>query len=138
MEPSGVLAVSTADFAELHETCRLLGKKEPASNWHLSFKKSHTMAILSPRLAMLRFFLFAVLSALFTTTTNARDTTSSSEDGGWILVNEISRASNQSLLWGPYRPNLYFGVKPRIPNSLIAGLMWSRVDDFKSIQNSQY
>lgn len=96
------------------------------------------MAILSPRLAMLQLFFFAVLSALFTTTTNARDTTSSSEDGGWILVNEISRASNQSLLWGPYRPNLYFGVKPRIPNSLIAGLMWSRVDDFKSIQNSQY
>lgn len=82
------------------------------------------------RLAMLQFLLLAVFSALFT---NATATT---EDGQWILVNEISRASNQSLLWGPYRPNLYFGVKPRIPNSLIAGLMWSRVEDFRSVQNS--
>lgn len=89
------------------------------------------MAVRS-RLAILQFLFLAVFSAFFT---NATDTT---EDGQWILVNEISRASNQSLLWGPYRPNLYFGVKPRIPNSLIAGLMWSRVEDFRSIQNSLF
>ena len=29
-----------------------------------------------------------------------------------ILVNEIERASNQSLLWGPYNPSLYFGMRP--------------------------
>lgn len=38
--------------------------------------------------------------------------------------------SNDSLLWGPYRPNLYFGVRPRIPKSLLTGLMWTNVDDF--------
>lgn len=46
-------------------------------------------------------------------------------------------ASNGSLLWGPYRPNLYFGVRPRIPKSLLAGLMWAKVDDFATVQNSE-
>ncbi|CAH0055870.1 unnamed protein product, partial [Clonostachys solani] len=27
--------------------------------------------------------------------------------------------------WGPYRPNLYFGVRPQIPESLLMGLMWA-------------
>jgi mannosyl-oligosaccharide glucosidase len=49
---------------------------------------------------------------------------------------DIERASNQSLLWGPYRPNLYFGVRPRIPNSLLMGLMWARVEDYQSVQNN--
>jgi mannosyl-oligosaccharide glucosidase len=54
-----------------------------------------------------------------------------------ILYKEIARASNDSLLWGPYRPNLYFGVRPRIPKSLQAGLMWARVDNYQEIQNSR-
>jgi mannosyl-oligosaccharide glucosidase len=45
------------------------------------------------------------------------------------------RATNQSLLWGPYRPNLYFGVRPRIPDGLLMGLMWAKVEDYQSIQN---
>jgi mannosyl-oligosaccharide glucosidase len=49
---------------------------------------------------------------------------------------DIERASNQSLLWGPYRPNLYFGVRPRIPNSLLMGLMWARVEDYQSVQHN--
>ncbi|KAF2688499.1 glycoside hydrolase family 63 protein [Lentithecium fluviatile CBS 122367] len=51
----------------------------------------------------------------------------------WSLVSaqvaEIEKASNESLLWGPYRPNLYFGVRPRIPKSLMGGLLWTRVED---------
>lgn len=47
-------------------------------------------------------------------------------------------AANDSLLWGPYRPNLYFGVRPRIPKSLLTGLMWANVDDFKNAQESKY
>ena len=46
-------------------------------------------------------------------------------------------ASNGSLLWGPYRPNLYFGIRPRIPKSLLIGLMWARVDHFATVQNSE-
>nr|CAG8603675.1 8759_t:CDS:10 [Entrophospora candida] len=28
-------------------------------------------------------------------------------------------AANESLFWGTYRPNLYFGVRPRLPESLL-------------------
>ena len=48
----------------------------------------------------------------------------------------FSTRSNDSLLWGPYRPNLYFGVRPRLPQSLTTGLLWSRVEDFQSVQNN--
>jgi hypothetical protein len=37
--------------------------------------------------------------------------------------------SNESLLWGPYRPNVYLGLRPRVPNSLVAGLMWGKLED---------
>ncbi|ETN40399.1 uncharacterized protein HMPREF1541_04676 [Cyphellophora europaea CBS 101466] len=42
-------------------------------------------------------------------------------------------AENDTLLWGPYRPNLYFGVRPRQPNSLLAGLMWANADSFEAV-----
>ncbi|KAF2427202.1 glycoside hydrolase [Tothia fuscella] len=51
-------------------------------------------------------------------------------------LTDIERASNQSLLWGPYRPNVYFGVRPRIPQSLLMGLMWTRVEDYQSVQTN--
>jgi len=51
---------------------------------------------------------------------------------------ELERISNQSLLWGPYRPNLYFGVRPRIPKSFLASLLWARVEDYPSVQNSKF
>ncbi|PVI03888.1 glycoside hydrolase family 63 protein [Periconia macrospinosa] len=50
-------------------------------------------------------------------------------------VAEIEKATNASLLWGPYRPNLYFGVRPRIPKSLMGGLLWTKVEDH-SVQNT--
>ena len=55
-----------------------------------------------------------------------------------ILYKEVARNANQSLLWGPYRPNLYFGVRPRIPKSLMGGLMWSKVENFQDVQNSMF
>jgi mannosyl-oligosaccharide glucosidase len=55
-----------------------------------------------------------------------------------VLINEIGRSSNQSLLWGPYRPNLYFGVRPRIPKSLMGGLMWAKVDNYQDVQHSKF
>lgn len=54
-----------------------------------------------------------------------------------ILYKEVARNANQSLMWGPYRPNLYFGVRPRLPQSFMTGLMWSRVDDFENVQHSK-
>ena len=53
-------------------------------------------------------------------------------------IAEIEKASNDSLLWGPYKPNLYFGVRPRIPKSLTGGLLWTRVEDYQTVQNSEY
>lgn len=38
------------------------------------------------------------------------------------------QTTNDTLLWGPYRPNVYFGVRPRLPNSIFTGLIWSNVD----------
>ncbi|KAL7922393.1 glycoside hydrolase family 63 protein [Trichoderma austrokoningii] len=51
-----------------------------------------------------------------------------------ILINEIGRQNNQSLLWGPYKPNLYFGVRPRLPQGLWTGLMWGRAEGYQDIQ----
>lgn len=48
----------------------------------------------------------------------------------------FSKASNNTLLWGPYRPNLYFGVRPRIPKSVMTGLLWGAVDDYQTIPAS--
>ncbi|KAI9832540.1 MAG: hypothetical protein M1819_004330 [Sarea resinae] len=53
-----------------------------------------------------------------------------------ILITEIERKSNDSLLWGPYKPNLYFGARPRIPKSLTTGLLWAKVDNFIDVQNN--
>lgn len=38
-----------------------------------------------------------------------------------------------SLFWGTYRPNLYFGLRPRVPNTLMTGLMWHGLNDYQSI-----
>lgn len=35
----------------------------------------------------------------------------------------------ESLYWGTYRPQYYFGVRARTPRSLLAGLMWIGVKD---------
>ncbi|KAG9229139.1 glycoside hydrolase family 63 protein [Amylocarpus encephaloides] len=53
-----------------------------------------------------------------------------------IPFQEFARETNQSLLWNPYRPNVYFGVRPRIPKSLVGGLMWSKVENFQDPQNN--
>jgi mannosyl-oligosaccharide glucosidase len=44
-----------------------------------------------------------------------------------VVAGSIDRA----LLWGPYRPNLYFGVRSREPNGPVFGLMWGTTQDGK-------
>lgn len=78
---------------------------------------------------ILRSSLTALLSAISLTSNVA-----SAQDAS-ILTAEYGRQNNQSLLWGPYRPNLYFGVRPRVPNSIMAALMWAKVDDYMQVQN---
>lgn len=51
-----------------------------------------------------------------------------------VISNAGSSAANASLTWGTYRPNLYFGLKPRIPTSLITGLLWFGLQDYQSVR----
>jgi hypothetical protein len=65
--------------------------------------------------------------------------TSHSESDQRILAAEREgggvKAANESLTWGTYRPNLYFGLKPRIPNSLMTGVMWFGLQDHESARS---
>ncbi|KAI5924330.1 glycoside hydrolase [Camillea tinctor] len=84
----------------------------------------------SPQLTALLSFL--LLSFLLTLTPSS---VLAAKDEG-VLPGEIGRLNNQSLLWGPYRPNLYFGVRPRIPKSIATGLLWAKVDNYVQVQQS--
>src|SRR5262249_25346682 len=41
-----------------------------------------------------------------------------------------------TLFWGTYRPNLYFGARPRLPHSVLTGLMWFTLEDYKGLQRA--
>lgn len=41
-------------------------------------------------------------------------------------------------MWGPYRSNLYIGMRPRIPDSLMTGLFWYNLDNFDSIIKAKH
>ncbi len=44
----------------------------------------------------------------------------------------LSAAQNASLLWGTYRPNLYFGTRTRSPtDAVLTGLLWHGAKDFR-------
>ncbi|KAJ2242741.1 Processing alpha glucosidase I [Coemansia sp. RSA 455] len=45
---------------------------------------------------------------------------------------------NAELQWGTYRPNLYFGTRPRLPNSLLSGLMWFGLDNQRNWQKIRH
>ncbi|KAG6850459.1 hypothetical protein H0H93_012880 [Arthromyces matolae] len=51
---------------------------------------------------------------------------------------QVFAAKNDDTLWGPYRPNLYFGLRPRIPHSLMTGLMWFGTHDYQSISLTRH
>ncbi|TBU50102.1 glycoside hydrolase [Dichomitus squalens] len=45
---------------------------------------------------------------------------------------------SDSLFWGTYRPNLYFGLRPKVPQSLMTGLMWFGTQDYQSISRTRH
>ncbi|KAI5965809.1 CWH41 [Candida pseudojiufengensis] len=51
---------------------------------------------------------------------------------------KYSKLSDNSLLWGPYRSSLYFGLRPRLPRSLLSGLMWFSMDNYNQIGNIRH
>ncbi|KAF9933513.1 Processing alpha glucosidase I [Mortierella alpina] len=47
-------------------------------------------------------------------------------------------AQNQSLFWGIYRPNLYFGTRARVSEPLLTGLMWHGTQDYSGVDNIRH
>ncbi|WFD21568.1 mannosyl-oligosaccharide glucosidase [Malassezia equina] len=39
--------------------------------------------------------------------------------------------SNTSTVWGTYRPQLFFGLRPQVPRSLVTGLAWFSTADYE-------
>lgn len=48
---------------------------------------------------------------------------------------ENNGQNDPSLFWSTYRPNLYFGLRPRVPNTLMTGLMWHGLNDYQSVMS---
>lgn len=49
--------------------------------------------------------------------------------GGAALAAHLAAEHNSSLLWGTWRPGVYFGLRSRThPTALVAGAMWLRAD----------
>ncbi|CAE6490183.1 unnamed protein product [Rhizoctonia solani] len=55
------------------------------------------------------------------------------------LAQETTNSTyDDSLLWGTYRPNLYFGLRPRLPQSLMTGLMWFGTQHYQSLTKTRH
>ncbi|KAJ2309807.1 Processing alpha glucosidase I [Coemansia sp. RSA 2705] len=52
--------------------------------------------------------------------------------------NEVQSKLDLDLRWGTYRPNLYFGTRPRLPASLLSGLIWFGLDDQRGWQHARH
>ncbi len=46
--------------------------------------------------------------------------------------------ADSSLLWGSYRPQIYFGLRPRLPDSLLTGLAWFGLQDYNGFQRIRH
>lgn len=46
--------------------------------------------------------------------------------------------SENSLMWGPYRSNLYVGMRPTVPHSLMTGLMWFNADNMYALPQMRH
>ncbi|GJE97097.1 glycoside hydrolase family 63 protein [Phanerochaete sordida] len=62
----------------------------------------------------------------------------------WLLLTSagvaLAQSSNvsESLLWGAYRPNLYFGLRPQLPRSLMTGLLWFGTHDYQALPKTRH
>lgn len=54
------------------------------------------------------------------------------------ISEEYERINKNSLNWGPYRSNLYLGIKPRIPDSILTGLLWFPSETFNGVMLSKH
>ncbi|KAF9228032.1 glycoside hydrolase family 63 protein [Gyrodon lividus] len=44
----------------------------------------------------------------------------------------------EDLQWGAYRPGLYFGLRPRSPQSLLTGLIWFGTQNYQSLAKARH
>lgn len=57
----------------------------------------------------------------------------------FLLFSSLCQAAtngSDSLIWGAYRPNLYFGLRPRLPQSLMTGLIWFGAQDYPNFMRA--
>ncbi|KAI8620462.1 putative mannosyl-oligosaccharide glucosidase [Chytriomyces sp. MP71] len=47
-------------------------------------------------------------------------------------------AANSSLLWGTYRPQVYFGTRTRTADAVLTGLMWHDVHEYQNYQSFRH
>lgn len=117
------------------------GRLPPSDVLMASSVQSRTMRLSSPRLR--RWSALTAVASLLLAMMLAGGTirgVSATDSGGndaSVLISEMGRLNNASLLWGPYRPNLYFGVRPRVPKALMTGLIWAKVDNYVDVQQSK-
>lgn len=52
--------------------------------------------------------------------------------------NKYAEMSDKALLWGPYRPNVYVGMRPRVPKGLMLGLSWFGANDYSQIRQVRH
>lgn len=50
----------------------------------------------------------------------------------------VVASDDNDTLWGAYRPNLYFGMRPQIPQSLMTGLIWFGAHDYQSVSRPRH
>ncbi|SCV71839.1 BQ2448_4533 [Microbotryum intermedium] len=74
-----------------------------------------------------------VICLLAVVTLLAASTTKAHWDSG-----KEAQSSDQSLLWGTYRASLYFGVRARLPASLMYGMMWFGLQDYSAHRNVRH
>lgn len=43
----------------------------------------------------------------------------------------LAGAASDSLLWGTYRPGVYIGMRARLPDSPLFGVLWHGLKDYK-------
>lgn len=55
-----------------------------------------------------------------------------------IYSYSLPENATEELHWGTYRPGLYFGVRPRLPQSLMTGLIWFGTQDYQSFGSAPY
>jgi hypothetical protein len=78
-------------------------------------------------------FLVFLFVAIWTTSTCLGDPAAPDSPFGWASV-----AHNASLLFGTYRPNLYFGTRSRTANTALTGLMWFGLGDYNGVRSIRH